>query len=334
MTSIYFSAQLPLLLLIFALVGIILLLLFKKPDGSIMSSFTNLTGGGSSILSRYSDDLTAKASAGRLDPVIGRKEEIERVIQVLSRRNKNNPVLIGKPGVGKTAIAEGLAQAIVDKKVPRLLLDKKVLVLDLPGIIAGTKYRGEFEQRLKSIVEELKSLDRKIILFIDEIHSLAEAGEATGGLDADDILKPALARGELQVVGATTVKEYQDYIKNDPTLDRRLHPIIVDEPSKQEAVEILKGIKTRYEQFHKVKISDKAIAAAVELSAKYIKDSSFPDKAIDIMDEASAKVNISKINNKRGKNSLPTVGVAEVKEVIKEWQIDHKPSRPSRKKAK
>jgi len=264
--------------------------------------------------------------------VIGREEEIERVIQVLCRRTKNNPVLVGKSGVGKTAIAEGLAQAIAKKKVPRILQNKRVLALDLTGIVAGTKYRGEFEKRLKQIADEITAAQRSIILFIDEIHTLAEAGGAEGSIDADDILKPALARGDLQVIGATTAEEYKQFIKQDVTLDRRLHPILVDEPTKEETAEILRGIKRRYEQFHKVNITDEAILTAVHLAAEHIKDKSFPDKAIDLMDEAASKVSIENVDEQfeaenRGeepkvngnKAAWPQVSVAEVQEVMQEW---------------
>ncbi|OGY45053.1 MAG: hypothetical protein A2731_00250 [Candidatus Buchananbacteria bacterium RIFCSPHIGHO2_01_FULL_39_8] len=272
-------------------------------------------------LALYSRDLTQMAAENKLDPVVGRDQEIERVIQVLCRRTKNNPVLVGKAGVGKTAIAEGLAQAIVQKKAPDILLNKKVLALDLPGLISGTKYRGEFEQRLKKIADEITAAQRSIILFIDEIHTLAEAGGAEGAIDADDILKPALARGDLQVIGATTAAEYKKFIKQDVTLDRRLHPILIGEPTRQETVKILRGIKKKYEQFHKVHINDEAIMAAVHLAAEHIKDKSFPDKAIDLMDEASSKVSIEDADGKPEKQ-WPQVGVAEVQKVMEEWEKD------------
>ena len=272
-------------------------------------------------LALYSRDLTQMAAENKLDPVVGRDQEIERVIQVLCRRTKNNPVLVGKAGVGKTAIAEGLAQAIVQKKAPDILLNKKDLALDLPGLISGTKYRGEFEQRLKKIADEITAAQRSIILFIDEIHTLAEAGGAEGAIDADDILKPALARGDLQVIGATTAAEYKKFIKQDVTLDRRLHPILIGEPTRQETVKILRGIKKKYEQFHKVHINDEAIMAAVHLAAEHIKDKSFPDKAIDLMDEASSKVSIEDADGKPEKQ-WPQVGVAEVQKVMEEWEKD------------
>jgi ATP-dependent Clp protease ATP-binding subunit ClpC len=276
---------------------------------------------GTPTLDQFSRDLNRLASEGKLDPVIGRQEEIERVIQILCRRTKNNPVLVGKAGVGKTAIAEGLAQAIVDKKVPEILQHKRVLALDLPAIVAGTKYRGEFEKRLKQVTDEIISAKRSIILFIDEIHTLAEAGGAEGAIDADDILKPALARGDLQVIGATTFEEYREFIKKDVTLDRRLHPVLVDEPTKEETTEILRGIKRKYEQFHHVNINDEAILAIVHFAAEKIKNKSFPDKAIDLMDEASSKVSIDNIDS-HNKSYWPRVGVAEVQAVIQEWEED------------
>lgn len=270
-------------------------------------------------LQLYSRDLTALAAEGKLDPVIGREHEIERVIEVLSRRHKNNPVLVGKSGVGKTAIAEGLAEAIVAKRVPATLHGKRVLALDLPNIVAGTKYRGEFEQRLKRIADEIIASNRQIILFIDEIHTLAEAGEATGAIGADDILKPALARGDLQVVGATTREEYAAFIKKDATLDRRLHPILVDEPTPGETLEILRGIKLRYERHHGVTISDEAVVAAVDIAAKNIPNKSFPDKAIDLIDEAASRVSLKKIEGQVAA-AVPEVTVDDIKAVFAEMR--------------
>jgi ATP-dependent Clp protease ATP-binding subunit ClpC len=285
------------------------------------SGVQGLGQGYSSVLNQFSRDLTQLAKDGKLDPVIGRQDEIDRVVQTLCRRTKNNPVLVGKSGVGKTAIAEGLAQAIANKQVPNILLDKKVLALDLTGIVAGTKYRGEFEKRLKQIADEITASNRKIILFIDEIHTLADAGGAEGAIDADDILKPALARGDLQVIGATTANEYKEFIKKDITLDRRLHPILVDEPTAEETMEILQGIKRKYEQFHSVTISDDVIKAIVELSSKYITSKSFPDKAIDLMDESASKVSIENIK-KSGDESWPEVTAEDVAEVITDWEKD------------
>ncbi|TMV44122.1 ATP-dependent Clp protease ATP-binding subunit [Paenibacillus mesophilus] len=236
-------------------------------------------------------DLTAYAKEGNLDPVIGRSKEIERVIQVLSRRTKNNPVLIGEPGVGKTAIAEGLAQKIVQNEIPETLRDKRVMTLDMGSVVAGTKYRGEFEDRLKKIMDEIRAAGN-IILFIDELHTLIGAGGAEGAIDASNILKPALARGELQCIGATTLDEYRKYIEKDAALERRFQPITVDQPTPEEAIQILHGLRDRYEAHHRVKITDEAIVQAVKLSDRYISDRFLPDKAIDLIDEASSKVRL------------------------------------------
>jgi len=236
-------------------------------------------------------DLTAIAREGGLDPVIGRQKEIERVIQVLSRRTKNNPVLIGEPGVGKTAIAEGLAQKIVNNEIPETLRDKRVMTLDMGTVVAGTKYRGEFEDRLKKIMDEIRQAGN-IILFIDELHTLIGAGGAEGAIDASNILKPALARGELQCVGATTLDEYRKYIEKDAALERRFQPIQVDEPTPEDAIKILHGLRDRYEAHHRVKITDEAIEQAVKLSDRYITDRYLPDKAIDLIDEAASKVRL------------------------------------------
>jgi len=236
-------------------------------------------------------DLTSIAKEGNLDPVIGRSKEIERVIQVLSRRTKNNPVLIGEPGVGKTAIAEGLAQKIVQNEIPETLRDKRVMTLDMGSVVAGTKYRGEFEDRLKKIMDEIRQAGN-IILFIDELHTLIGAGGAEGAIDASNILKPALARGELQCIGATTLDEYRKYIEKDAALERRFQPITVDQPTPEEAVQILHGLRDRYEAHHRVKITDDAIEHAVKLSDRYITDRFLPDKAIDLIDEACSKVRL------------------------------------------
>ena len=242
-------------------------------------------------LMQYGRDLTGAARAGELDPVIGRSEEIERIIQILSRRTKNNPVLIGEPGVGKSAVAEGLAQKIAEGNVPELLRGKRIVSLDLAGMLAGAKYRGEFEERMKNVMDELKR-DRSIILFIDELHTLIGAGAAEGAIDAANILKPALARGEIQCIGATTIDEYRKHIEKDAALERRFQPVQVGEPSKEEAVAILKGLRDRYEAHHKVRITDEAIEAAVQLSDRYITDRYLPDKAIDLIDEAASRVRI------------------------------------------
>ncbi|NMA49606.1 MAG: ATP-dependent Clp protease ATP-binding subunit [Tissierellia bacterium] len=243
-------------------------------------------------LEKYSIDLNKLAQDGGIDPVIGRAKEIERVIQILSRRTKNNPVLIGEPGVGKTAIAEGLAQKIVEGDVPEIIKDKRIVTLDLPGLIAGAKYRGEFEERLKSVMNELKEAG-DVILFIDEMHTIVGAGAAEGAIDASNILKPTLARGELQIIGATTIDEYRKYIEKDTALERRLQTIMVEEPSVSDTIKILEGLRDRYEAHHGVKILDEALQAASELSARYIADRFLPDKAIDLIDEAASKIRVN-----------------------------------------
>lgn len=273
------------------------------------------------VLKLYSKDLTALAQEHKLDPVIGREHELKRVIQILSRRTKNNPVLIGQSGVGKTAIVEGLANAIADKNVTSTIANKRVLALDLSGLVAGTKYRGEFEKRLKSLVDEIIAAQRTIILFIDEMHTLAEAGQASGAIDAADILKPALARGELQVIGATTIEDYKKYVERDLTLERRFQPIMIEEPSKELTVQILKGIRQRYENHHQLKISDAALEKAVELSDRFIKDRVFPDKAIDLMDEAAAKVKLAAIERKPSiRVNRQTVEPQDIEAVMSEWK--------------
>ncbi len=242
-------------------------------------------------LDKYGQDLTEKARKNEIDPVIGRAQEIERVIQILSRRSKNNPCLIGEPGVGKTAIAEGLALKIAEGEVPELLRDKRIVALDLTGMVAGTKYRGDFEERIKSCIDEVTAA-KDVILFIDEVHNLIGTGSAEGAVDAANILKPSLARGELQVIGATTLEEYRKHIEKDSALERRFQPVKVGEPSEEEAVEILRGLRDKYEAHHKVKITDEAIAAAVKMSARYITDRFLPDKAIDLIDEAASRVRL------------------------------------------
>jgi ATP-dependent Clp protease ATP-binding subunit ClpC len=241
------------------------------------------------LLDQFCRDLTELAQKNQLDPVIGREMEIERVVQILSRRTKNNPALIGEPGVGKTAIAEGLAQSIVHQEIPESLANKRVLTLDMGALVAGTKYRGEFEERLKKILDEIRS-SKEVVLFIDELHTLVGAGAAEGAIDAANILKPALARGEIQCIGATTVNEYRKYIEKDAALERRFQPVFVEEPKLEETIEILSGVRSLYEKHHRVTITNAAVQAAAELSGRYVSDRSWPDKAIDLIDEASARV--------------------------------------------
>jgi ATP-dependent Clp protease ATP-binding subunit ClpC len=244
------------------------------------------------VLEKYSADITRLAEEGKLDPVIGREEEIRRVIQVLSRKTKNNPVLIGEPGVGKTAIVEGLARKIVQRDVPEIISGKRVVGLDMGALVAGSKFRGEFEERLKAVLKEVQSAKGKIILFIDELHTIVGAGAAEGAIDASNMLKPALARGDIQTIGATTLDEYRKHIEKDGALERRFQPVYVDEPSIENSIEIMKGLRDRYESHHGIKISDDALEAAVRLSDRYISDRFLPDKAIDLVDEASSKLRI------------------------------------------
>ncbi len=244
------------------------------------------------ILDQYSRDLTEMAREGKLDPVIGRQQEIGRVIQILSRRTKNNPCLIGEPGVGKTAIAEGLASQIVTGNVPETIREKRVVTLDLSGMVAGSKYRGEFEERIKGIINEVRN-DGQVLLFIDEIHTIIGAGGAEGAMDASNILKPSLARGEIQIIGATTVDEYRKHIEKDAALERRFQPVMIEEPTEEESIAILKGLRKAYEEHHHVQITDSALQAAVKLSTRYINDRFLPDKAIDLIDEAASKVRLA-----------------------------------------
>ena len=255
------------------------------------SSFSSAVDTNTPTLNQYGKNLTALAKESKLDPVIGRKNEIQRIIEILSRRTKNNPVLIGEPGVGKTAVVEGLAQMIVDNKVPEILKNKKVVSLDMSAMVAGAKYRGDFEERLKNVLQEIKKAGN-IILFIDEMHTIIGAGAAEGAMDAANILKPLLSRGEIQIIGATTLNEYRKHIEKDAALERRFQTVIVDEPTTEDTVKILSGLKDKYEAHHKVKITDEAIKAAVDLSERYINDRFLPDKAIDLIDEACSKIKL------------------------------------------
>jgi ATP-dependent Clp protease ATP-binding subunit ClpC len=268
----------------------------KQPVGASKANREGSTSRGfagkTTTLEEFGTNLTKLAAEGKLDPVVGRDKEIERAVQILGRRTKNNPVLIGEPGVGKTAIAEGLAQRIVDKNIPDILEDKQVFSLDVGSLVAGTRHRGDFEERIKAIMEEIRAAGN-IILVIDEVHNLVGAGSIQGGMDAANILKPALARGELQCLGATTLNEYRQHIERDAALERRFQPIMVGEPSVEETIEILYGLRSVYEQHHKVKISDEAIFAAAKLSDRYISDRFLPDKAIDLIDEAGSRAHLS-----------------------------------------
>jgi ATP-dependent Clp protease ATP-binding subunit ClpB len=248
-------------------------------------------------LNKYAKNLNRLAKDGKLDPVIGRDEEIRRILQILSRRTKNNPILVGEPGTGKTAIAEGLAHRIVDGDIPENLINKQIFALDMGSLIAGAKFKGEFEERLKAVIKEVTNSDGDIVLFIDEIHTLVGAGGGQGAMDAANILKPALARGELRAIGATTLDEYQKYFEKDKALERRFQKVVVNEPDTESAISILRGIKEKYETHHKVRIKDEAIIGAVELSTRYITNRFLPDKAIDLMDEAAAKLRME-INSK------------------------------------
>ncbi|MDO8505754.1 MAG: AAA family ATPase [bacterium] len=299
-------------------------------------SFSGLSG--TSMLGIYTRDLTAEARAGGGVAVIGRQNEIERVIHILARKTKNNPILLGEAGVGKTAIVEGLVQRIIAADVPETLKDKRLLGLDLGGLISGTKYRGEFEERVKKLLGEILREKRKVILFIDEVHMIVQAKGSEGALNVSDILKPALARGDLQAIGATTQEEYERYIKPDDALDRRFQPVLVGEPVQPDALLMLEGIKKTYEDYHRVEFSKDALEAAVALSAKYIKGRYLPDKAIDLIDEAGAKVGIEESHEARCVAGLlhaagckqnekkrahdgktPIVSVEDIREIVAEW---------------
>src|ERR687891_217662 len=255
-------------------------------------------------LDEYGRDLTQEAREGKLDPVIGRADEVDQTIEILSRRTKNNPALLGEPGVGKTAIVEGIAQRIVNDEVPETLAGRRIVALDLAGMIAGTKYRGEFAERLKTVIDEIRGASEELIVFIDELHTVVGAGAAEGAMDASNMLKPALARGELHVIGATTLDEYRKNVEKDPALERRFQPVLVREPTVEETIDILHGLKDRYEAFHRVRISDEAIIAAAELSDRYVRDRFLPDKAIDLIDQAGARVRLRVKTKDDGTRSL------------------------------
>ncbi|MBS1707247.1 MAG: ATP-dependent Clp protease ATP-binding subunit [Armatimonadetes bacterium] len=289
-------------------------------SGSSKSGSASQTSGGNAktqTLDEFGRDLTDLAREGKLDPVVGRQQEIERVMQILTRRTKNNPCLIGEPGVGKTAIAEGLALRIVSGDIPDLLKDKRLVALDLAGLVAGTKYRGEFEERMKKVMEEVRRAEGQVILFVDELHTLVGAGAAEGAIDASNIMKPALARGELQCIGATTQDEFRKYIEKDAALERRFQAVKVREPNEEEAIDILKGLRERYEAHHNVEITDEAITAAVQLSLRYITDRTLPDKAIDLVDEAASRVRLQE--------SLPPTEVRQDKVKLNKLraEMDH-----------
>ncbi len=267
-------------------------------------------GSSTQRLDRYGRDLTAAARQGRLDPLVGREDEVEQTLEVLSRRTKNNPVLIGDPGVGKTAIVEGIAQRMVSGEVPYPLADRRVIALDLAAVVAGSKYRGEFEERLKGVIDEVTGAERNVVLFLDELHTVVGAGAAEGALDASSMLKPALARGEFQVIGATTVEEYRRHIEQDPALERRFQPILVVAPSVVDTIAILHGLRNRYEAHHRVRITDEAIVAAARLSDRYITDRFLPDKAIDLIDQASARVRL--------RAAVPTADIRELERRVEQ----------------
>ena len=287
-----------------------------REEFAALRSGKNFSSEATPTLDMYSRDLTLLAKEGALDPVIGREEEIARVIQILSRRSKNNPCLIGEPGVGKTAIAEGLAQRIVTGLVPETVMNKRVVTLDLSGMVAGSKYRGEFEERIKKVIHEVADAGN-ILLFIDELHTIIGAGGAEGAIDASNILKPALARGEIQLIGATTIEEYRKYVEKDAALERRFQPVNVEEPTEQQAVAILKGLRSEYEKHHRVTITDEGIEAAVKMSTRYINDRFLPDKAIDLMDEAASRVRLDGF-------SMPE-NIRELEHGIEHWkeELEH-----------
>lgn len=299
--------------LVFVLALAYLFFRYFKKEGSF-SGFS-----ATPILDSFSKDVTNLAKAGQLDPVIGREEEIKHLIMILSRRTKNNVVLVGEAGVGKTAIVEGLAQEIADKEVPPELFSKRVLLLDLNSLLAGTKYRGEFEERVRKITEEISKCKRSIILFIDEVHNLIEAESSGESISVGDIFKPAMARGELQIVGATTRKEYDEYFEKDAAFKRRMQPIFVSEPDEKQTLAILKGIKSKYEIFHKVEITNEALETCIRESKNLSPERSYPDKAIDLMDETASKVRMEHIKSAT-ETGIPRVMSADILEVAKEYK--------------
>lgn len=312
-----------LVVIVLAIMVIVFWFVQRKEKDNISGIFTGgyMHGGKTPMLDRFSRDLTRAAKEGKIDPLIGRTEEIRRIIQILSRRTKNNAILVGQSGTGKTALAEGLAVTIASGKVPEAIKSKRVLALNLGGMLAGTQYRGEFEQRMKIVTDEISAAGRSIILFIDEIHNLSQAGEAQGAIGAANLLKPALARGDVQAVGATTVGEYYKYIIKDTSLERRFQPVMVKEPSEEETIKILMGLRKKYEDHHKVEISDDIVKAIVELSAKYLTDRYFPDKAIDLMDEAASKVKLE-ATEKGAYGQAPEVKIKDIEEIIFMWSRD------------
>ena len=280
----------------FIIVAILFYLAIKKDRGREIISRLSNHSGPTPFLNLYTTNFTELAQIGKIDPVIGREDEVRKVSQILSRRGKNNVILVGDPGVGKTAIVEGLAQRIVQKEVPENLLNKRLLSLDVATLLSGTKYRGEFEQRAKKIVQEITASNRTIILFIDEIHSVIQSHGTEGAVNFSDILKPALARGDLQMIGATTIQEYEKYIKSDASLERRFQPVEVTAPNAEETLQILQGVKNKYRDYHKVEFTDAALKSAIQLTEELIHDRQLPDKAIDAVDEAAAMVKVSHVN--------------------------------------
>lgn len=303
----------------FALIVIIVVFYF------LWKFFRQSIGGnvfsGTPVLSSFSRDLTDMAQKNSIDPVVGREKEIEHLITVLSKRTKNNAVLIGEAGVGKTTIVEGLAQKIISKNIPIELNGKRVLALDLNSLLSGTKYRGEFEGRVKKITEEITNTKRNIILFIDEIHNLIESEGSSGSVSVGDIFKPAMARGDLQIIGATTKSEYDEYFHKDMAFKRRLQPIFVGEPTKEETLNILKGIRVKYESYHKVKISDEVLQACIDQSERMLPDRSFPDKAIDLMDESASKTRMKCIIDEKAQcQIIPEVKIEDVHKIAEEYK--------------